>query len=421
MLELLHLTNVGPAPSMRLELASRLNLVAGDNGLGKSFLLDVAWWALTRTWAGNPAMPTTEKKATIEYVVRGKSGTAQPVVSTYRREDASWPVDAKRPPMPGIVVYVRIDGGFSVWDPARNYWRSDPGRPSAYHFTNEQVWDGHDVGGQRVSEGLERDWVSWQEGKKAQFDVLEEILRLLSPPSERLRVGPPRRLRLGEGRDRPTLLIGDQLVPVTLATAGIRRALALAYFLVWAWHEHRVAAELLGRKPENRFVVLFDEPETHLHPRWQRHVVPSVLTAVQQLKGTGTAEVQLLLATHAPLVLASLEPIFDEAQDQLFHLAMHDGRILVEAGGWSKQGDVTNWLVSEVFGLEQARSVEAELAIEAAEAFMRGAKPEAGPTTKTAIHRELQRLLPAHDPFWPRWLVEGGALPALRPKKSKRP
>lgn len=27
-----------------------MTLITGDNGLGKSFLLDVAWWALTRRW-----------------------------------------------------------------------------------------------------------------------------------------------------------------------------------------------------------------------------------------------------------------------------------------------------------------------------------------------------------------------------------
>ncbi len=48
MLKSLRLKNVGPAPEM--ELAPRLNLITGDNGLGKSFLLDVAWWALTRRW-----------------------------------------------------------------------------------------------------------------------------------------------------------------------------------------------------------------------------------------------------------------------------------------------------------------------------------------------------------------------------------
>jgi DNA repair ATPase RecN len=59
MLESLHLKNVGPAPELRWELAKRLNLITGDNGLGKSFLLDVAWWALTRTWSGTIALPTT--------------------------------------------------------------------------------------------------------------------------------------------------------------------------------------------------------------------------------------------------------------------------------------------------------------------------------------------------------------------------
>ena len=50
MLEALTLRNVGPASEMSMELGSRLNIVTGDNGLGKSFLLDVAWWALTRKW-----------------------------------------------------------------------------------------------------------------------------------------------------------------------------------------------------------------------------------------------------------------------------------------------------------------------------------------------------------------------------------
>lgn len=35
---------------------------------------------------------------------------------------------------------------------------------------------------------------------------------------------------------------------------------------------------------------------------------------------------------------------------------------------WAKQGDVVNWLVSDAFGLRQARSIDAERAIEAAEA-----------------------------------------------------
>ena len=50
MLHQLELCNVGPAPLLNLELGPRLNLITGDNGLGKSFLLDAAWFALTRRW-----------------------------------------------------------------------------------------------------------------------------------------------------------------------------------------------------------------------------------------------------------------------------------------------------------------------------------------------------------------------------------
>lgn len=50
MIKLLALQNVGPAPSMKLKFGDRLNLLTGDNGLGKSFLLDTIWWAMTRKW-----------------------------------------------------------------------------------------------------------------------------------------------------------------------------------------------------------------------------------------------------------------------------------------------------------------------------------------------------------------------------------
>ena len=141
MLNDLHLSNVGLAPEVHIDWAARTNLIAGDNGLGKIFLLDLAWGALTRTWAGAVALPApSAKRATIGYSVTGAGKAAVAVSSTFRRSDESWPLKAMRPPMPGIVVYIRIDGGFSVWDPARNYWRTDPGRPAAYHFQAPQVW-----------------------------------------------------------------------------------------------------------------------------------------------------------------------------------------------------------------------------------------------------------------------------------------
>src|SRR5271156_6117879 len=86
-LEYLHLKNVGPAPEMEMALAPRLNLITGDNGLGKSFLLDVAWWALTRRWpqdlnkkltSGYTARPTDIKRpASIEFSLKAKTETVK--------------------------------------------------------------------------------------------------------------------------------------------------------------------------------------------------------------------------------------------------------------------------------------------------------------------------------------------------------
>ena len=70
MLKSLMLEGIGPAAVFGpVAFAPRLNVITGDNGLGKSFLLDIAWWALTRTWArGMPALPSPgSKKSRMTY------------------------------------------------------------------------------------------------------------------------------------------------------------------------------------------------------------------------------------------------------------------------------------------------------------------------------------------------------------------
>ncbi len=56
MLENLTLTGVGPAKHITLNLSPRLNILTGDNGLGKTFVLDCACRALSGNWA-DPEMP----------------------------------------------------------------------------------------------------------------------------------------------------------------------------------------------------------------------------------------------------------------------------------------------------------------------------------------------------------------------------
>jgi len=149
-----------------------------------------------------------------------------------------------------------------------------------------------------------------------------------------------------------------------------------------------------------------DEVESHLHPQWQRSIVPAILGVANGLNKN--IETQVIATTHSPLVLASVEPDFSEAKDKLFLFSLKNGSVSLEELPWAKQGDAVNWLVSDVFGLKQARSREAEVAIEAAEAFMRGDNAELPPKlkTKNQINKELIRVLAGNDTFWPRWIVQ---------------
>lgn len=414
MLEYLKLREVGPAASIDAELAPRLNIFTGDNGLGKSFLLDIAWWALSRTWSSMPARPIPGARAPSIALRIDGTPDDNGYTSTFDRRAEAWTGGGGRPRNPGLVLYARADGGFSLWDPARNYWRGKgtvdvQERPRAYLFEPEEVWNGLVVEDKIMCNGLIRDWSLWQKEKGEAFEELLAVLARLSPSTEeKLVPGQLTRVSLDDVRDIPTLVMpyGHE-VPVLHASAGIRRIIALGYLLVWAWQEHKRASRLLEEEATQEVLFLIDEIEAHLHPHWQRVILRSILDVANVLLGIDGTRVQLLCVTHSPLTLASLEPWFDESSDRLFHLGLREKKVILEPVPWSKQGDTTSWLVSEVFGLRQARSIEAERAIEAAEAFMRGARSELPPDleTKDSIHAELMKVLPGHDPFWPRWIV----------------
>ncbi|MCK5797106.1 MAG: ATP-binding protein [Deltaproteobacteria bacterium] len=412
MLEALKFTHVGPAPTLAIDFKERLNFLAGDNGLGKSFLLDVAWWALTRTWARRPMVPhLPPAEPSIFYRYLTKTGRTHEYTSTFNRESEWWSIKQGRPAVPGLVIYAQVDSGFSVWDPARNYWKKDdPDRPQSYLFTAAEVWEGN-----TLCEGLIRDWASWQRENGETFKQLKSVLRALSPSHlEQLIPGELRKVSLDDPKRYPTLKMpyGED-VALIHASAGMRRIVALAYLLVWTWQEHLEACKLRGDAPAEEIVFLIDEVETHLHPEWQRRVVPALLKVMQSLTANDSDDVrtpktQLITATHSPLVLASSEALFDETRDGVFLLDLKDGSISLREQPWAKQGDVVGWLVSNTFGLKQGRSLDAERAIEAAEAWMRGDKSDLpdGLTSEEKIHQELVRILAGHDPFWPRWIIK---------------
>ncbi|MGH9762076.1 MAG: AAA family ATPase, partial [Blastocatellia bacterium] len=175
MLKSLKLQGIGPVSNLAAQFGNRLNVLTGDNGLGKSFLLDVCFWALTGTWpGGRTAIPeaagTANPAPSISFELatgRAKSRTAE-----YIYQSQAWATEAWAP-APALVLYAAVDGSFSVWDYARNDWPTslllarglhlskEKPEPLAYQFSSEAVAEGLKDGDRVLCNGLIQDWVTW--------------------------------------------------------------------------------------------------------------------------------------------------------------------------------------------------------------------------------------------------------------------
>lgn len=409
MLSHLETWGLGPAKHLLLEPADRLTLVTGDNGLGKTFLLECAWFALTGNWAGMQATPNigkkpglgeeTENPTSITYELKGDRGKSEKITISYDWKSSSWPL-TKKPTIPGLIIYARVDGSFAVWDPARHLGTSDAAAgPDKYVFTSAELWDSKTG----YIEGLIRDWVRWQYSpEKELFETFSSVLELLSPPDlGKLTPGKPVRIP-NDPRDIPTIKHRYGETPIVYASAGVRRIITLAYLVVWAWSEHVIASNIAGDAPQRRLVVLIDEMEAHLHPRWQREVLPALMSVGEKLEPQ-LREVQFLVATHSPLVAASTEPFFNDETDLLVDLVLAEsGEVSLREEPFIRYGDVSSWLTSPIFKLKQARSSVAEATIEEAKSIQSKQS-----VTKNEVHDVSMRLLTCladDDKFWPRWI-----------------
>ncbi len=387
----------GPVSPLEVEPAERLTLIAGDNGLGKTFLLDCAWWALTGSWASMPAVPREDggREVSIEFNVRGTHGAQddRPRKVLYDWNALGWGDHPGSDTSTGLVVYACVDGSYAVWDPV--------GQARASVYAREEVWDGV-MEGERKIEGLVRDWRNWQtDSDSVAFGTFRSVLKGLSPSDLGvLAPGPMTRIP-HDRREIPTIIHRYGQVPIVYASAAVKRVLSLAYLMVWAWREHQIHCRMAKREPERRMVVLIDEIEAHLHPRWQRQLLPALVDVVRHLGEQ--VEAQLIVSTHSPLVMASTETLFADDKDALLHLDLQNGVIALMKLDHMKYGKVDRWLTSPVFGLQFPRSVAAEEAIKEARELQKG---EVAPTPESvrSVSDRLCSSLADDDDFWPRWI-----------------
>jgi predicted ATP-binding protein involved in virulence len=97
---------------------------------------------------------------------------------------------------------------------------------------------------------------------------------------------------------------------------------------------------------ERSFLLLLDEIDIHLHPAWQRRVIP----IVQKL----FPKAQIIASTHSPFVVGSA----DDAH--IITFAIKDGKSAVEAVKPSQIGVSYSAVLRDIFGIKSEFDVETE-------------------------------------------------------------
>lgn len=134
---------------------------------------------------------------------------------------------------------------------------------------------------------------------------------------------------------------------------------------------------LLQSIDEDGFVVLFDEPENHLHPELQRQIVPNLLRAFPNI--------QFIIATHSPFVVTSV------AESNVYVLDYEaDGGVVSRLLDRANKAASAEETLQRVLGLESTMPAWAETAF--AQVLERHLSGTISAATLDALRRDLQGL-----------------------------
>jgi energy-coupling factor transporter ATP-binding protein EcfA2 len=373
MLKHIHAKGVGPAKEISWDIGQRLSLVVGDNGLGKTLLLDLIWWILTGRSAGEPIQGNRDQvgEPSISWTHHDLPDQVFEAHLPDGKEASEWiRTSSDRADMLGsVVIYARSDGSYAIHDPVEALGRGGRGTLT---ITPEQVWNGLGRGKTVKCRGLIEDWRAWQyePDERTYFEAFQAVLGTLSEPGQRIELSESTTTKAGDDRKIPCVRMPYGVVPISQLSAGMRRILSLAYLIVWSWRGNHLATKRKHLDYLANLTLLIDEVELHLHPQWQRSILPSLFEAVaehhlhRQTNLFSHLGPQIIATTHAPLVMASVETFWRDEEDSLLRYELGaDRQVVVHEGEVHKEGDTSQWLTSEAFGLTEARSREAEAAL----------------------------------------------------------
>ncbi|PMD95550.1 hypothetical protein BWI97_14435 [Siphonobacter sp. BAB-5405] len=410
-LSYLQIVKTGPVEDIEVNFNDRVNIFTGDNGLGKTFILDCAWWILTNTWVSYPIFPENIIEGTIRYRLMKKLrkyATLPTTVFTFDPQKGNWISKKEIPENYLLGIYARVDGSVAIKDPLgfELDYSLKTLRRETLLFSKNEIWNGKNsdvLTTRKICNGLINDWTTWSKDYEKIFNLFSEIFSILAPTeasdANPIQIGSTRSVSW-DSREMPFLKYSYGDVAIVHCSEAIKRIIALSYLIIWLWFEHTQKANLDNKNVSNKMVVIIDEVESHLHPKWQRRILPSLLAITKEL--SLKLDIQFIISTHSPSVVASLEPHFDNSIDSIFHLDINEkGKVKIADQDFSIMGSIDAWLTSDFFELSYAGSLETEKAWLKAKSLM--SKKDVTIEELKEHTVILEKRFPNHNLFLNRW------------------
>ena len=194
---------------------------------------------------------------------------------------------------------------------------------------------------------VELDYRAYRLDQPALRELVASIATIASEITEGF---PIQFVGVGEDRDGlfPQFSTPDGQVPINVLSQGTQSIIQWLAHLLFGYAEYYDYPPGLEEKPG---ILIIDEIDAHLHPSWQRRIIPTLIEHFPNL--------QIFCSSHSPLMLAGLK------EGQVHLLKRNDeGKVTVSRNetdiiGWSADEILRNYLdVPSPTDLETVRHLD---------------------------------------------------------------
>jgi len=301
---------------LKLEFHDQTNILVGENGSGKSSVLDCMAVMLSRLFYRIRPTKGTGRLFTEKDITNGESGTENEISLLYKKQPVTWPLNKRRSGrtrtyyqeqkiiIDDICEALERDENanlpLAVYYPVNRAVFDIPLRirekPS---FDQLSAYDQALTGGRgefrkffgwfRNREDLENERrIRKPRHRDPQLQAVRDAIEHIRPNFTQLHVRrSPLRMVLQKGKEE---LVVDQL------SDGEKCLLAMVGDLA---RRLAIANPSLKKPLEGHAIVLIDEIDLHLHPEWQRMIVPALEKTFPNC--------QFFLTTHSPQILSHVQ------------------------------------------------------------------------------------------------------------------